>query len=93
MLLFIIQAREEEKQEKIRAQLEHDRQVMSALEAFQKSQMAKMEAKLNKKMAANEENREKHSCELKNRLKEKSDRMMAAVEEKALHPPIIKDLI
>ena len=39
---------------------------MSALEAFQKAQMAKAEAKLNKKMAANEENREQHVHELKN---------------------------
>ena len=58
----MVQAREKEKQEKIRAQLEHDRQVMNALEAFQKSQMAKMESKLNKKMATNEENREQHFC-------------------------------
>lgn len=85
---------EEEKQEKIRAQLEHDRQVMNALEAFQKAQMAKTEAKLNEKMAANEENREQHFRELKNRLKEKNDRMMAALEAKKvkpLRPPIVKE--
>ena len=90
----MFQAREEEKQEKIRVQLEHDREVMSALEAFQKAQMAKTEEKLNKKMAANEENREQHFRELKNRLKEKSDRMMAALEAKKvkpLRPPIVKE--
>ena len=90
----MFQAREEEKQEKIRAQLEHDREVMNALEAFQKAQMAKTEAKLNKKMAANEENREQHFRELKSRLKEKNDRMMAALEAKKvkpLRPPIVKE--
>ena len=65
---------------------------MNALEAFQKAQMAK--AKLNKKMAANEENREQHFCELKNWLKEKNDKMMAAMEAKKvkpLRPPIVKE--
>jgi len=67
---------------------------MDALEAFQKSQMAKTEAQLNKKMAANEEKREQHFRELKNRLKEKNDRMLAALEAKKvkpLRPPIIKE--
>ena len=67
---------------------------MNALEAFQKAQMAKAEAKLNKKMAANEENREQHFRELKNRLKENSDKLMAAVEAKKvkpLRPPIVKE--
>ena len=67
---------------------------MHALEAFQKAQMAKMEAKLNKKMAANEENREQHFCELKSRLKKKNDKMMAALEAKKvkpLCPPIVKE--
>ena len=83
-----------EKQEKIRARLDHDRQVMKALEAFQKAQMAKAEAKLNKKMAANEENTEQHFCELKKQLKEKSDEMMATVEAKKLKPlcpPIVNE--
>ena len=67
---------------------------MNALEAFQKDQMAKAEAKLSKKMAANEENREQHLHELKNRLKEKNDKMMAAMEAKKLKspcPPIVKE--
>ena len=67
---------------------------MNALEAFQKAQMAKAEAKLNKKMAANEKNREQHFHELKNRLKENSDKLMAAVEAKKvkpLRPPIVKE--
>ena len=57
---------------------------MSALEAFQKAQMAKAEGKLNKKMAANEENRELHFHKLKSRLKEKNDTMMAATEAKKM---------
>ena len=74
--------------------MEHDRQVMDNLEAFQKAQMAKTEAQLNKKMADNEEKREQHFRELKNRLKEKNDRMMAALEAKKvkpLRPPIVKE--
>ena len=59
---------------------------MSALEAFQKAQMAKNEAHLNKKMATNEENRENHFRELRNRLKEKNDKMMAAIESKKIKP-------
>ena len=83
-----------EKQEKIQVRLEYDWQMMKALEAFQKAQMAKAEAKLNKKMAANEENMEQHFCELKKQLKEKSDKMMATVEAKKLKPlcpPIVNE--
>ena len=42
--------------------------------------MAKVEGKLNKKMAANEENKEQHPYKLKSQLKEKNDKMMAATE-------------
>jgi len=59
---------------------------MSALEAFQKAQVAKTEAQLNKKMTTNEENRENHFRELRNRLKEKNDKMMAAIECKKVKP-------
>jgi len=59
---------------------------MNALETFQKAQMAKNEAHLSKKMATNEENRENHFRELRNRLKEKNDKMMAAIESKKVKP-------
>ena len=65
---------------------------MKVLKVFQEAQMAKTEVKLSKRMAPNEEKREKCFHELKKWLKIQSDRMMAAIIEakklKTLHPPI-----
>ena len=72
---------EDERREKIRMKLEHNRQVIIALEAFQKAQVAKAETKLSKKMMAANEKKEKRFYELQKELQEKNDKMIVAVNK------------
>jgi len=66
--------------------------VKNALEAFEKVQTAKLAEKLDKKMANNSENRERQFEELREQLRCKSEKLMAAVKSKKAkvrRPPAI----